>query len=147
MWELDNKEARAYELWWWRRLLRVPWKARRWNQSILKEINSEYCLEALMLKLKLQYLAAWCKQLTHWKRLRCWERLKAEGEEGNVDEMVGWYHWANSGRWWGTGKSGVLQSMRSPRVRHDLVTEQQQCKFTIHVNLQNILSLQYIYNI
>ena len=61
MWELDNKEGRVlknwcFELWCWRRLLRVPWKARRSNWSILKEINPEYSLEGLMLKLKLQYL-------------------------------------------------------------------------------------------
>ena len=61
MWELDYKEAEhqridAFELWFWRRLLRVPWTARRSNQSILKEINPEYSLEGLMLKLKPQYL-------------------------------------------------------------------------------------------
>ena len=51
----ENQRINALELWFWRRLLRVPWKARRSNQSILKEINSEYSLEGLMLKLKLQY--------------------------------------------------------------------------------------------
>ena len=60
MWELDHKEAErqridAFELWCWRRLLRVPWTARKSNQSILKEINPEYSLERLMVKLKLQY--------------------------------------------------------------------------------------------
>ena len=59
MWELDNKKdcrrIDAFELWCWRRLLRVPWTARKWNQSILKEINTEYSLEELILKLKLQY--------------------------------------------------------------------------------------------
>ena len=54
----------AFELWCWRRLLRVPWTAKRSNQWILKEINSEYSLEGLMLKLKLQYLVTWCKELT-----------------------------------------------------------------------------------
>ena len=61
MWELDYKESWApknwsFELWCWRRLLRVPWTARRSNQSILKEISPEYSLEGLMLKLKLQYV-------------------------------------------------------------------------------------------
>ena len=51
----EHQRINALELWCWRRLLRVPWKARRSNQSILKEINSEYSLEGLMLKLKLQY--------------------------------------------------------------------------------------------
>ena len=55
----------AFELWCWRRLLRVPWTARRSDQSILKEISPEYSLEGLMLKLKLQYFG----HLTHWKRL------------------------------------------------------------------------------
>ena len=69
MWELDHKESWAlknwcfFELWCWRRLLRVPWTERRSNQSILKEISPEYSLEGLMLKLKLQYLATWCKVL------------------------------------------------------------------------------------
>ena len=78
-------------------------------------------------------LATWCEQPTHWKRLWCWERLKAEGEEGDRG-WDGWmapptqrmWAWESSGRWWRIGKSGVLQSMGSQRVRHDLMTEQQQ---------------------
>ena len=58
----------AFELWHWRRLLRVPWTARRSNQSILKEINPEYSLEGLMLKLKLQYFGHPMQDLTYWKR-------------------------------------------------------------------------------
>ena len=76
-WRID-----AFELWCWRRLLQVPWTSRRSNQSILNEISPEYSLEGLMLKLKLQYLTTWCKQLTHWKRLWCWERWKLGGEGG-----------------------------------------------------------------
>ena len=59
----------TFVLWCWRRLLRVPWTTRRSNQSILKETSPKYSLEGLMLKLKLQYLATSCKELTHWKRL------------------------------------------------------------------------------
>ena len=70
----------AFELWCWRRLLKVPWSTRRSNQWILEEINPEYSLEGLMLKLKLQYFATWCEEMTHWKRPWCWERLKAGGE-------------------------------------------------------------------
>ena len=74
-WRID-----AFELWCWRKLLRVPWTARRSNQSILKEISSEYSLGRLMLKLKLQYFC----HLMHWtdslERLWCWERLRAGGE-------------------------------------------------------------------
>ena len=71
-WTLKKAESRridAFELWCWRRLLRVPWTARRSNQSILKEIGPEYSLEGLMLKLKLQYFGYLTKELTHWKRL------------------------------------------------------------------------------
>ena len=76
-WRID-----AFELWCWRRLLRVPWSARRSNQSIIKEISPEYSFEGLMLKLmRCQYLATWCKEWTHWKRRWCWERLKVGGEE------------------------------------------------------------------
>ena len=85
-WIIKNAKCRridAFELWCWRRLLRVPWTARRSNQSILKESSPEYSLEGLMLKLKLQYLATWWEELTHCKRPWCWERLKAGGEEGD----------------------------------------------------------------
>ena len=78
-------------------------------------------------------LATWCKEQTHWKRPWCWERLRA-GEEGGNRGWDGWmvsltqwtWIWADSGKWWRIGKSGVLQSMGSQRVRHDLATEQQQ---------------------
>ena len=81
-WTVKKAERRridAFELWWWRRLLRVPWTARRSNKSILKEISPEYSLEGLMLRLKLQYFG----HLTPWKRPWCWERLTARGEGDN----------------------------------------------------------------
>ena len=98
----------------------VPWTARRSTQSILKEISPEYSLEGLMLKLKLQYLATWCEELTHLKRPWSWERLKV-GAEGDSREWDGWmasltrwtWVWASSGSWWWTGKPGVLQCMGS----------------------------------
>ena len=70
-WTVKKAERRridAFELWCWRRLLRVPWTARRSNQSILKEISPGISLEGLMLKLKSNTLATSCKELTHWKR-------------------------------------------------------------------------------
>ena len=82
----------AFKLWCWRRLLRVPWNARRSNQSILKEISSKYSLEELMLMLNLQYLAHCCEEPTHWKRPWCWERLKRGREGETEDEMVGRPH-------------------------------------------------------
>ena len=64
----EHRRIDAFELWYWRRLLRVPWTARRSNQSILQEISPEYSLERLMLKLNLQYFGHLCEKLTHWKR-------------------------------------------------------------------------------
>ena len=87
----ESQRIDAFELWCWRRLLRVPWTARRSNPSILKEINPEYSLEGLMLKLKLQ-LATWCEELTHLKRPWCCERLKAGGERDDR----GWDGWMAS---------------------------------------------------
>ena len=131
-WTIKKAKCRridAFELWCWRRLLRVPWTARRSNQSILKEISPEYSLERLILKLKLQYLATWCEELTHLKRPWCWERLKA-GVEGDDRGWDGWmasptwwpWIWVSSGSWRWTGKPGVLRSMGSQRVRHDWAT-------------------------
>ena len=71
----EHQGINAFELWWWRRLLRVPWTARRSNPSILKEISPGISLEGMMLKLKLQYFGHLCEELTHWKRLWCWEGL------------------------------------------------------------------------
>ena len=116
----ERQRIDVFELWCWRRLLRVPWTARRSNQSILKEINCGISLERMMLKLKFQYLATWCEELTHLKRPWCWERLKAGGE-GNDRGWDGWmasptwwtWVWASSRNWWWTGKLGMLQSMGS----------------------------------
>ena len=113
LWRTD-----AFEVWCWRRLLRVLWTARRSNESILKEISPEYSLKGLMLNLKLQYLATWCKELTYWKRPWCWERLKVGGEgedrgwDGWMASLTQWtWVWVNAGSWWWGGKPGVLQSM------------------------------------
>ena len=111
-WTIKKAEHRridAYELWCWRRLLRVPWTVRRSNQSILKEISPEYSLEGLMLKL--QYFG----RLTHWKRPWCWERLKVG--EGDYRGWDGWmasliwctWVWTSSRNWWWSGKPGMPQ--------------------------------------
>ena len=121
----------AFELWRWRRLLRVPWTARRSNQSILKEINLKYSLEGLMLKLKLQYYGH-LMRTADWKRHWCWEILRAgEGGDWGWDDWMAslteWtWVWANSGGWWRTGKPGVLQSTGLQRVWYDWATGQQQ---------------------
>ena len=117
-WTIINAEhwrTDAFELWCWRRLLRVPWTARRSNQSIIKQISPEYSLKGLMLKLQAQYFGTWCKEPVHWIRPWCWERLKAGGQ-GDDREWDGWMAsptqwtrvWASSGRRWKTGKPDVL---------------------------------------
>ena len=96
-WTVKKAERRridAFELWCWRRLLRVPWTARRFNQSILKETSQGCSLEGLMLNSNT--LAISCKELTHWKRTWCWEGLGAGGE----GDDRGWDGWMASLTWW-----------------------------------------------
>ena len=125
----EHRRIDAFELWCWRRLLRVPWIARRSNQSILKEISPVCSLEGLMLKLKIQYLATSCEELTHWKYP---DAGKDWGlEEKGTSEWDGWMVsltqwtsvWVSSGSWWWTGRPGVLRFMGSERVGHDWATE------------------------
>ena len=95
-WTIKKAECQrtdAFELWCWRRLLRVPWIARRSNQSILKEINPEYSLERLMLKL--QYLRYLMWRADYWKRPWFWERWRWEEKGMTEYEMVGWHHQLN----------------------------------------------------
>ena len=108
----------AFELWCWRRLLRVLLTARRSNESILKEISPEYSLEGLMLKSNL--LATWWEELTHWKTPDAGKDWGQEEKGMTEDEMVGWHHQLDGheseqapGSWWWTGKPRVLQSMGS----------------------------------
>ena len=126
----DHQRINAFELWYWRRLLRVSWTSRRSNQSILKEISPEYSLEGLMLKLKLQFFGHLTQRTTHWKRPWCWERLKTGGK-GDNRGWDGWmasptqwtWVWINSRSWWWTGKPAMLQYIGLQRVRHDWATE------------------------
>ena len=130
-------QVRRCPVWYWGRAERVPWAARRSNQSILKEIRLEYSLEGLVLKLKLQYfdhLMQRADLLEPW----CWERLKAgEGDDRGWESWTAsptqWTRvWASSARWWRTGKPGMLQFMGSPRVRHDWATEKQSERIKWH---------------
>ena len=135
IWELNHKEAEcwridAFELWCWRRLLRVPWTARGSNQSILKEINPEYSVKVLMLKLKLQYFG-----LLMWRanssektlmpgRIEGRRRTGDRGWDGWLASLTQWtWVWVNCESWWWMGRPGVLQSMGSQRVRHNWATE------------------------
>ena len=96
-----------------------------WRKSTLNIHWTDWCWSS-------NTLATWCKEPTHWKRPWCWERLRARAE-GDNRGWNGWmasptqwtWVWANSGRWWRTGKPGVLQSMGSQAVRQVLATEQQ----------------------
>ena len=132
-WTIKKAECQridAFELRCCRRFLRVPWTARRSNQSILKEISPGCSLEGVMLKRKLQYLATCCEELTHLKRPGCWERLMAGGE-GDDRGWDGWmasptrwtWVWVDSGSWWWTGRPGMLRFMGSQRVGHNWATE------------------------
>ena len=126
----ERQKIDAFEMWCWRRLLRVPWTTRRSNQSILKEISPGCSLDGLMLKLKLQYFGHLIEELTHWKRPWCLEGSVAGGEgddrgrDGWMASPAGWaWVWINSRSWWWTGRPGMLRSMGSQRVGHSWVTE------------------------
>ena len=131
-WTIKKAEHRridAFELWCWRRLLRVPWTARRSNQSILK-ISAKCSLEGLMLKLKLQYFGHLMQRTDSFEktlmlgktegRRRRWQQ-RMRWLDGITDSMD--MSWVNSRSWWWTGRPGVLQSRGLQRVRHDWVIE------------------------
>ena len=101
----SHQKIDAFELWCWRRLLRVPWAARRSDQSILNEISPEYSLEDCCWSWSSNTLASWCKDLTHWTRPWRWERLRAGGEgddrgrDGWIASLTEWiWVWASSRR-------------------------------------------------
>ena len=128
--KVENRRIDAFELWCWRRLLRVPWTARRSNQSILKEISPGCSLEGLMLKLKLQYFGHLMQRVDSLKktlilggiggrRRRGRQRMRwLDGITDSIDMI-----WVNSGSWWWTGRPGVLRFMGLQRVGHDWATE------------------------
>ena len=94
-WTIKKAERRridGFELWCWRRLLRVPWTARRSNQSILKEISPEYSLEGLMLKPKLQNFGSLMWRTDSLKRPDARKNWRQEEKGMREDEMVGWHH-------------------------------------------------------
>ena len=132
-WTIKKSEHRridAFELWCWRRLLRVPWTARRSNQSILKEIGPGISLEGMMLKLKLQYFghlmwrADWFEKTLmlgkiEGRRRRGRQRMRwLDGITDSMDMSLG----KLQGCWW-TGRPGMLQFMELQRVRHNWATE------------------------
>ena len=125
----EHGRTDAFELWCWRRLLRVPWTARRSNQSIQKEIKPEYSLEGLMLKLKLQYFGHLMWRAHSLEKTLMLGKIEGErgkrGWDGWMASPTQWtWVWANSGKQWRTEKPGV-QSRGSQRVGQDLAIEQQ----------------------
>ena len=114
-WRID-----AFELWCWRRLLWVPWTARSFNQSILKEISPEYSLEGLMLKLKLQYFGHLMRRADSVEKtlmlgkIECRRRRDDRGWDGWISSLTQWtWVCVSSGNLWWAGKTGMLQSMGS----------------------------------
>jgi len=134
MWELDCKESwrtDTFELWCWRRLLRILWMVRRSNQSILKEINPEYSLEGLMLKLKLQYLGHMLWRTDSVQKTLMPGKIEGKRRRGRqkmrwLDGTTNMMDMSLSRLWscWWTGKPGILQSTGLQRIRHDWATEQ-----------------------
>ena len=124
-WRID-----ALELWCWRRLLRVPWTARRSNQSILKEISPGCSLEAQMLKLKLQYFGPLIRRADSFEKTLMLGNIEDRGRRGRqrmrwlMASPTQWtWLWVDSRSCWWRGRPGVLWFMESQRVRHDWVTE------------------------
>ena len=143
----EHQRIDAFELWCWRRLLKVPWTSRRSNQSIIKEISPKYSLEGLMLKLKLQYFG----HLT-W-RTDSFEKIlmlgKVEGRRRRGRQRMRWLdgitdlkdmNLSNCRSWWWTVKPGVLQSMGSQGVGHDWATE-----LNSYMRIACLTYLQFLY--
>ena len=150
-WTIKKAECRridAFELWCWRRLLRVPWTARRSNQSILKEISPEYSLEWLMLELKLQFFGHFMRRADSFEKTLMLGKIEG-GRSRGWQRMRWWmasptqwtWVWAGSGNWWCIGKPGVLQSMGSQRVRYDWATELNWIIINIRINLLSLALL------
>ena len=120
----------AFELWCWRRLLRIPWTARKSNQSILKEISPGISLEGMILKLKLQYFGYLMWRVDSLEKTLMLGRLWAGGEgdnrgwDGWMASLSRWtWVWVNSRSWWWTGRPGMLRFLGLQWVGHDWATE------------------------
>ena len=131
-WTIKKAQCRsidAFEMWYWRRLLRVPWTAKRSNQSILKEISPGCSLEGLMLKLKLQYFGHLMQRADSFEKTLILgkiegRRRKGRGWDGWMASPTWWtWVWVDSRSLWWTGRPGVLWFMGSQRVGHDWATE------------------------
>ena len=126
----EHRRIDAFELWCWRRLLRVPWTLRRSNQSILKEISPGISLEEMMLKLKLQSFGHLMRRVDSLEKTLMLGGIGGRRRRG--PQRMRWLYasltrwtwvWVNPGSWWWTGRPGMLRFMGSQRVGHDWVTE------------------------
>ena len=130
----EHQRIDVFDLWCWRRLLRVPWTARRSNKSILKEISPEHSLEGLMLKLKLQYFGHLMWRVDSLEKPLMLGGIGGRRRRGR-QRMRWWmasptqwmWVWVNSGSWWWTVRPGMLWFMGSQRVGHDWATELNWC--------------------
>ena len=133
-WTVKKSECRridAFELWCWRRLLRVPWTARKSNQSILKEISPEYSSEGLLLKLKLQYFGHLMQRIDSLEKTLMLAKTEGRRRRGQqrmrcldgITESMDMSSSKTPRSWWWTGKPGLLQSTMWQRVRHDWAPE------------------------
>ena len=137
-WRID-----AFELWCWKRLLRVPWTVRRSNQSILKEISPEHSLEGLMLKLKLQYFGHLMQRTDSFEKTLMLGKIEGGRRRGR--QKIRWLDGITDSMDmslsklcdWRTGKPGVLQSMGLQRVGHNWVTELKVISYDIFFSLWN----------
>ena len=144
-WTINKSEhwrTDAFKLWCWRRLLRVPWTARRSNQSILKEISPECSLEGLMLKLKLQYFGHLIQRADSLEKtlmpgkIKGMRRSQDRGWDGWMASLTQWTRvWVNSGSWWWTGRPAVLRSMESQRLGHDWATDLNWWSLMVYVRM------------
>ena len=133
----EHRRIDAFELC-WRRLSRVPWTARRSNQSILKEISPGCSLEGLMLKLKLQYFGHLMWRVDSLEKTLMLGGTRGGGE-GDDRRWDGWmasatewtWVWVYSGSWWWTGRPGMLRFMGLQRARQDWTTELNCCQFKV----------------
>ena len=128
--KVKHRRIDAFELWCWRRLLRVPWTAKRSNQSILKEISPSCSLVGLMLKLKLQYFGHLMRRTDSLEKTLMLGKIEGKRRRGDrgwhgwMASSAKWtWVWVNSRSWWWTGRPGVLQSIGSQRVRYDWAIE------------------------